>query len=453
VVVAELILKYPFVPKTNAKLEAGQFWGVPLSDGRFACGRVLRVDQERSYGARTMFVAGLLDWVGNQPPTEETIAGSRLLEAANAHVRLIQHDGGLVLGHRPLYADEIIVPQDVSSTWGFAFLKARAEHLFVQGEAQREWEIREVGSPLTDGMLSPFAARTGTVQFKSMLTDDDFKRLADWLRGYPLLKLRAYGSYDGSITDLDFLKFFPFVRAFSADALYHSLQTLQGLSYLSDELEDLAIGWTKKKLDLGIISRFKALRTLYLEGQIKGIAVLSELATLEDLTLRSITLPDLSLLLPLKRLLALDLKLGGTKDLTLLPEIGKLQYLELWMVKGLSDISPIGRLPHLRYLFLEALRRVEKLPDLSTATELRRVHLQTMKGLRDLRPLATAPALEEILLVDMGHLQPDDLRCLVGLPSLKGVTAHLGSVRKTKAAEALIRLPEATQLKRGWREV
>jgi hypothetical protein len=32
---------YPFVPKTNAQLVAGQSWSIPLSDGRFACGRVL----------------------------------------------------------------------------------------------------------------------------------------------------------------------------------------------------------------------------------------------------------------------------------------------------------------------------------------------------------------------------------------------------------------------------
>jgi hypothetical protein len=32
---------YPFVPRTNATLVPGQFWSIPLTDGRFACGRVL----------------------------------------------------------------------------------------------------------------------------------------------------------------------------------------------------------------------------------------------------------------------------------------------------------------------------------------------------------------------------------------------------------------------------
>jgi hypothetical protein len=41
----------------------------------------------------------------------------------------------------------------------------------------------------------------------------------------------------------------------------------------------------------------------------------------------------------------------------------------------------------------------------------------------------------------MGHLKPDDLRPLVGLPQLKAVTPGLGSLRKNSAAHALLGLP------------
>ena len=64
-----------------------------------------------------------------------------------------------------------------------------------------------------------------------------------------------------------------------------------------------------------------------------------------------------------------------------------------------------------------------------------------MKGLRSLRPLATAPALEGIELIDMRHLQPEDLAPLVGLPHLQAVTPGLGSRRKNTAAAALLGLP------------
>jgi len=70
---------YPFVPKSNAELAPGQFWSIPLSDGRFGCGRVLRVDRDRAYGARILFVGAVLDWVGETPPTSEAIAGAEVL--------------------------------------------------------------------------------------------------------------------------------------------------------------------------------------------------------------------------------------------------------------------------------------------------------------------------------------------------------------------------------------
>ena len=41
--------------------------------------------------------------------------------------------------------------------------------------------------------------------------------------------------------------------------------------------------------------------------------------------LRSITLPDLSALVPLRRLTSLDIKLGGTRDVSLLPQVGHQQ--------------------------------------------------------------------------------------------------------------------------------
>jgi hypothetical protein len=290
-------------------------------------------------------------------------------------------------------------------------------------------------------MLRPPRTGRGVVQFNRRLTDADFAQVGEWFRQYPEMTLRAYGSYDHSITDLEFLRFFPTLRRFGADALWDSLASLDGLRHLPADLDELGIGATKATLDLGGLSRFKDLRWLFLEGQTKHLEVISGFRSLDDLTLRSITMPDLSLLLPLKSLHSLDLKLGSTRDLGLLPEIGELWYLELWMIRGLTDITAVCRIPSLRALFLQALRQVDTLPDFSEAHSLRRVRLETMKGLRDLRPLATAPILEALELIDMRHLQPEDLAPLVGLPHLNQVTPGLGSRRKNDAATALLGLP------------
>ena len=128
----------------------------------------------------------------------------------------------------------------------------------------------------------------------------------------------------------------------------------------------------------------------------------------------------------------------------MLPRIGELRYLELWLIRGLDDVRPVGELPGLRSLFLQALRGVETLPDLSRCVELRRVRLETMKGLRSLAPLATAPALRDLILVDLPQLTPHDLEPLVGLPSLRAVTLALGSVRRNEAARRLLGLPDVT---------
>lgn len=110
VVVAAKGPAYPFVPKSNRWLEAGQFWSVPLSDGRFACGFVLDVPREPDVHAPVStktFLAGLLDWVGGVPPTSGSIAGAGLFAQGFAHIKAITRTGGQVLGCRGLEVDGI----------------------------------------------------------------------------------------------------------------------------------------------------------------------------------------------------------------------------------------------------------------------------------------------------------------------------------------------------------
>lgn len=97
--------KYPFVPKSTKSLIPGQFWAVPLSDGTFACGRVIALKSGR-YSARA-FLAGLLDWHGSKPPTEEDIVGRKTLRQGHAHIKTIVETGGFILGYRALELDGI----------------------------------------------------------------------------------------------------------------------------------------------------------------------------------------------------------------------------------------------------------------------------------------------------------------------------------------------------------
>jgi hypothetical protein len=298
--------------------------------------------------------------------------------------------------------------------------------------------LREVSSPLVDEDLAPLVPEHTTVQISTRLTDDEFRRLAAFMEAYPEVRLRVYGGYDGSISDLEFLRFFPALRRFSVDAMYE-LPSLDGIRHLSDELEDLVIGRTRsKRFSLRNLARFRRLRRLLIEGQQKDADALADLESLEDLTLRSITLPDLSPLLPLTRLQFLALKLGGTRNLELLPRIGSLRYVELWRITGMREVSALAEVLTLEGFFLQSMRGVTRLPSFAGARALRSAVLYTMRGITDLAPLAAAPALEYVKLIEMCQLEPEDLRPFVGHATLQHGTWGLCSERKNSAAYRLL---------------
>lgn len=98
---------YPFVPRSTASLLPGQFWAIPLSDGSFGCGRVIELKAADQVGARRLFLAGVMDWHGEKPPTFDSIAGAECLAQGHAHLKVITESGGAILGHRPLELDHI----------------------------------------------------------------------------------------------------------------------------------------------------------------------------------------------------------------------------------------------------------------------------------------------------------------------------------------------------------
>lgn len=98
---------YPFEPKSTKNLIPGQFWPIRISDGRYCCGRIIRlfpdVPQWRSRG----FLAGLMDWVSARPPDEESLVGCRTLEQGFATIKSIRETGPMITGFRDLVSDHI----------------------------------------------------------------------------------------------------------------------------------------------------------------------------------------------------------------------------------------------------------------------------------------------------------------------------------------------------------
>lgn len=91
-------IEYPFRPKTNSYLLPGQFWAIPLSSGKYACGRVIELMPKGEIGSRTSFLAGLIDWVGENPPLADDLIGCKTIKQGSVHIKT---------SHRPIELEEI----------------------------------------------------------------------------------------------------------------------------------------------------------------------------------------------------------------------------------------------------------------------------------------------------------------------------------------------------------
>jgi hypothetical protein len=297
-----------------------------------------------------------------------------------------------------------------------------------------------------------------TVQFSVPLNNsgiDSLERIV--LARRPDIELRVFGHYS-STCDLSFLERTPSVRRLSADCLMnavgidaitnlrnldelsigiYSLDNFDFLAGIPSTLTKLGLHLTfSKKPSIAAIERFSDLRYLYLEGQKKGIESVSNLSNLEKIVLRSISTSDISYLTALPKLWSVDVKLGGIKDFSALSTL-KLKYLELWFVRGLSDLSFISSIESLQFLFLQSLKQVEALPSLKDLSQLRRIYLEDLKGLEDFDSLEFAPGLTEFVYAAAINKKPEDLAPVLKNPSVKSVGCWFGSDRKNKAFEEL----------------
>ncbi len=127
-------ITYPFKPKTNKDLIPGQFWGIPLRNGKYACGRVIELPP-KGYGPgeRVHFLVGLMDWVGDELPTSESIAGHKILDQGVAHLITIWKNGEKILGQRSLEFDNLESFYFVTSWARDVSFKDNNDRLLIKG--------------------------------------------------------------------------------------------------------------------------------------------------------------------------------------------------------------------------------------------------------------------------------------------------------------------------------
>ena len=141
---------YPFIPKSTARMKAGQFWGVPLRGKGFACGIILSIEKKHN-GKRDSrrFLAGLLNWVGLENPTPTQIIGREVIAHGFAHLKTITENGRCLLGEvEPWWPwPPELENLHIISTWGYGVISVLAQHYFG--------EKIEPGVSPKDGLTKP----------------------------------------------------------------------------------------------------------------------------------------------------------------------------------------------------------------------------------------------------------------------------------------------------------
>lgn len=279
----------------------------------------------------------------------------------------------------------------------------------------------KVAEQFGDPFERPLELSCQAIQFDELLARSHLEKAARLVAARPDVQLYVYGR---NWRDLSFLRYFPNLQRLHI-ALYE-LDNIAGFFHLAGGLRQLTFGETKKKFSLRFLEVLPRLQQLFLVRHSKDLDNIQTLGHLEALGFSGITLPDLSLLLPLQRLRKLQLFLGSTRNLALLPRVAALEELWLMRITQLADLGVLADLTGLRKLQLDWMRNVAELPSLHRHEQLEDIELTQMKGLTDLSPIAAAPALQRLAIGDMRHLTPDSFRCFIGHRRLRELLVETG---------------------------
>jgi len=270
------------------------------------------------------------------------------------------------------------------------------------------------------------------VQFDRPLNAEALGKAAVLMCDRPDVQLYVYGR---ASRDLYFLGHFNRLRRLQL-SLYE-LEDVAGLSSVGRTLEELTFSSTRQSFSLRFLENLPHLRSLFLQGHKKHLSSIHALNDLDRLGLSGVTLPDLSILLPLAGLRDLSILFCGTRDLGLLPRFTRLERLMLMRITRLSDLGILAGVSSLKDLHLDWMRNVTELPSFAPLRCLEKVKLDTMKGLKDLSAVAAAPMLRELVVGNMPQLGAEDFRCLLGHPHLRKLAAYVGRRRANLEIKAM----------------
>ena len=155
-----MTLKYPFIPKSTAYLKPGHFWSIPLEKGGFACGRVVELafDENGKQDSR-IFLAGLIDWTDDEPPTTESIANCKFIEQGEVHIKTICENNGEIHGFRSLEEDNLEPQLFLSQAGGGRFCYVQKGYKILRQATAEEQKLYPVLSTWGYGVIKILAEK------------------------------------------------------------------------------------------------------------------------------------------------------------------------------------------------------------------------------------------------------------------------------------------------------
>lgn len=190
-----------------------------------------------------------------------------------------------------------------------------------------------------------------------------------------------------------------------------------------ESLEELYCVDLKGDKSYQILSKMPDLKTLYIDGSsdgVKDLSVLSQLTSLESLTVVDTDILNVDFLKGLEDLKVLRLSGNGlAKDLRAIGELADLEYLELDINAsngGQHQYDTIKNLKNLKSLALDTVYELDFLYDLDQLEELE-IDLTFYNNLME--PIKQMKNLEKLSLISCHSQFTDGFTCLMELPNLK----------------------------------
>jgi hypothetical protein len=270
------------------------------------------------------------------------------------------------------------------------------------------------------------------------------------------IEFRIYGFYGHKTVDLSFLERLPDIERLGIDSI-PAVSNIQILSHLERlrtlhldvfRLQDFSIiktlnsnldmlrisaggGGLSFDFDCAWLARFTDLRALYLGKAKKNIQSLVEIESLENLTLRGITVQDISFINELQ-LTSLAVHWGAISCFEQLAGNTTISSIDLWRISKLQNLDFLGDMSGLESINLSQLKNVTSLPDLSKLTKLREIEIDELKNLDDISGLEYVKGLREVAIYSGFSMTPEAIMCLFRNPSIAEINCFTGSEKKNQ---------------------